>query len=339
MRIGIDLMGGDNSPELLFEAVLLSAEQHPPTHTFVLLATQQIIDTLHVQLISSLANKNTARIEFHFVDSVIAMDEEPLSAVRVKKTASVNMGMRMLKKHHLDAFISSGNTGALIAAATLLLPMLPGISRAALLAILPTKKKPLAIIDIGGNLYCKAQNLIQFAQMAAAYQRCREGIRCPKIGLLNIGVESKKGTKEVRQAYRLLQELGERKEEQEGHAMEFVGNFEAREIFEGHIDVLVTDGFTGNILLKTTEGAASFMGDQFKSLAKEPSTKVSTKSAIEKLLKKFDYSEYPGAIVCGVEGIVIKCHGNATSRALYHSIEGAISLVERGLIKKIKASI
>ncbi len=332
-------MGGDNSPELLFEAVLLAVEQYPPTHTFILLATQQVVDNLHVQFIACLAVKSTARIEFHTVDDVITMSDEPLSAVRVKKSASVNVGMRMLKKHHLDAFISSGNTGAIIAAATLLLPMLPGITRPALLATLPTKKKPIAIIDIGGNLYCKANNLVQFAQMAAVYQRCRDGVLCPKIGLLNIGVESKKGTKELRQAYQLLQELSMRKVGQEGFSMKFIGNIEAREIFDGKVDVLVTDGFTGNILLKTTEGAAAFIIDQLETTVKNRSSKIFVNGEKEKLLKKFDYSEYPGAILCGVDGLVIKCHGNATPRALYHSIIGAIGLVERGLVKKIKASL
>jgi len=332
-------MGGDNPPELLFEAVLLAVEQHSPTHTFVLLATQQVVDILHLQYMDRLAVKTTARIEFHIVDDVITMADDPLSAVRVKKSASVNVGMRMLKKHHLDAFISSGNTGALIAAATLLLPMLPGISRPALLATLPTKKKPVAIIDIGGNLYCKAINLVQFAQMAAVYQRCREGVNCPKIGLLNIGVESRKGTKELRQAYQMLQDLSLRKEVQDGCAMKFIGNIEAREIFDGRVDVLVTDGFTGNILLKTSEGAAAFVVDQFEAAVKNASPKILVNGEKKDLLKKFDYSEYPGAIVCGVDGLVIKCHGNATPCSLYHSIMGAIGLAERGLVRKIKASL
>lgn len=336
MRIGVDLMGGDNPPEILFDAVLLCAEQLAPSHTFTLLATQQVVVALHLLHYAQLADKNTARIEFHIVENYIAMDEEPLTAIRIKKSASVLVGMRMLKKHHLDAFISSGNTGALISAATLLLPMLPGVNRPALLATLPTKKKPVAIIDVGGNLYCKSSHLVQFAQMAAAFQHCRESISCPKIGLLNIGTESKKGTKEVRQAYQLLQELSRRKEGYEGSTMQFMGNVEAREIFDGRIDVLVTDGFTGNILLKATEGAAEFIIDQFKPLFKN-SSKVQRKENLANIFKKFDYSEYPGAIVCGVDGLVIKCHGNSSSGALYMSMMDAVSLVERGLVKKIKA--
>lgn len=343
MRIGIDLMGGDNSPTLLFEAVFLAAQQQVPSLTFILFATQPVIDDLQVRYALLMSSLVISRIEFCSVTEVIAMDDDPLPAVRSKKGASLIVGMRMLKKRLIDAFLSNGNTGALIAAAALLLPKLLGMNRPALLALLPTRKNNVAIIDIGGNLYCKAHHLVQFAQIGAIYLRCSEGIATPTVGLLNIGIESKKGTKELRQAYQTLQEMSSQAVLQgKEPSFHFAGNVEGREVFDGDIDLLVADGFTGNVLLKTAEGVAGFMLDSLKEIRDKSTSQSKLKShidgehAIDELMTKFDTQEYPGAIICGVDGIVIKCHGNASPEAIYNSIIGTIALIEKDLIGQIK---
>lgn len=324
LRIGIDLMGGDTSPDNLFDAVLQAINVYDASFTFVVLATPDIIERVKEKILpESPAPQSRAHVEFYSAPDVISMCDEPLVSVRRKKGASLVIGMRLLKKRRIDALISAGNTGALLVAATLSLPLLPGIKRPALLATLPTETGQVAVVDVGGNVSCKAHHLIQFAHMGAAYQRC-QGIDHPRVGLLNIGVESQKGTQELRRAYQILADTPE-------EGLQFAGNIEAREVLQGHVDVLVTDGFSGNVLLKSIEGASAFI---LQVLAGRKSEGV--QECLKELQAHFSTEEYPGAILCGVEGVVVKCHGNATARAFYQGIQGAIALVRRKLIDQMK---
>lgn len=328
MRIGIDLMGSDTPPSELFQAILQARQQLPASLTFLVVATQAEISAL-----SAIITPNTT-ISFYPADEVITMEDQPLSAIRCKKKASLTIGINLLANREIDAFISAGNTGALIAAAALKLPMLPGIKRPALLATLPTQSGSVAVVDVGGNVHCLTRHLVQFAHLGAAYQSCRQGIKLPKVGLLNIGVESKKGSRELQQAYRNLGAPN-------SADYCFVGNVEGREVFDGKVDVLVTDGFTGNVLLKTSEGAASFALRQIEDALREADLDVpqSVKEVLGQLRSRLDYAEYPGAIVCGVEGIVIKCHGNATSRGMLQAICEACTLLEKQLIDQLKTRL
>lgn len=183
---------------------------------------------------------------------------------------------------------------------------------------------------MGGNVSYKAHHLVQFAQLGVAYQRCTRQMSHPRVGLLNIGVESKKGTSEVRQAYELLQALG-----REGK-ITFIGNVEGKEVFQGGADVLVTDGFTGNVLLKTSEGAASFI---LQELRKTLEKMIPQEQAFvwHSFAHQFDLEEYNGAVVCGVDRVVIKCHGHSSPRGLFQGVKKAIELVEQRFIEKIKA--
>lgn len=298
MRIGIDLMGGDSPPEHLFEAVVRAAKTLGSAVKLFPIATPPIIQ--------SLAPKAPPSITFCSAADVITMEDSPLAVVRKKKEASLLVGIRLLKDKKIDAFISCGNTGALIAAASLYLSRLPGIKTTALLAVLPTEKNPLAVLDVGGNLSNSSTHLFELALMGAAYQRRVLRKEKPHVGLLNIGIESKKGTIAHREAYEML-----KKET----SFEFVGNIEAREVFKGGLDVLVTDGFTGNILLKTSEGVGAFIFEALKSTfgGQMP-------ESIVQMQKRFNYEEYPGALVYGIDGIVIKAHGNASALSLYQSI-------------------
>lgn len=259
-----------------------------------------------------------SQVAFHEVDEFIAMDDNPLLSVRQKKNSSLVVAMRLLKQKKLDAFVSAGNTGALIAAAALFMPMLPNVKRPALLAVLPTLGGPLTVIDVGGNVTSKASHLVQFAKLGASHH-CRITKQAnARVGLLNIGVESKKGTAELRRAYAALKsdfEAGL------SPGIDFVGNVEARDVFGGSLDVLVTDGFTGNVLLKTSEGVSSFIFDYIRQHSPEP-----LKESANALQSIFNHAEYPGAIVCGIKGIVVKCHGSATDISLFNAIQGATNL-------------
>lgn len=306
-------MGSDSSPQILYQGALEAIEKLPE-HATLLVFSTQTFSPAH------------PRISFHIVSDFISMEDDPLSSIRLKKESSLVQGIRLLKEQKLDGFVSAGNTGALVAMSSLTLPLLPGIERPALLAVLPTKKGPFAMVDVGGTHSVKSKHLVQYAIMGAAFQRCLLGIEKPVIGLLNIGVESKKGTPEIREVYMALQELSQNP----ASKMLFAGNVEGREVFDGKIDVLVTDGFTGNIMLKTTEGVSKLIFEYLVATAPE------LKDNLEVLERHFSYEEYPGAIVCGIDAVVMKCHGDASSKAMTNSILGTALLVENQLTTKIR---
>lgn len=321
-------MGGDSSPILLFDAVLQAAQSLGAQITWVVFATQSIVDEISQSASSSLISS----IEFHIAQEVITMDDEPIGAIRRKKNSSLVIGMRLLRKKGLDAFVSAANTGALIAYATLFLPHIAEIKRPALLAVLPTLKGSVAVVDVGGNVSSKSHHLVQFAQMGAAYIRCCHGIPIPTIGLLNIGVESKKGTSNVKLAYQALQELVYPKS-----LFHFIGNIEGREVFQGKVDVLVTDGFSGNIFLKTSEGVSSFIIDLLKQNLSVHSEALS--SAAKMLNQRLNYEESQGAILCGIDRLVIKCHGSTSTNGMYNALVGAVSLVKNQFITQFKEQL
>lgn len=320
-------MGGDSPPHVLFEAVIQYITQMGDAASLMVFATHEVIEGLRTNHAHAVRAVN-----FVTCSQVIGMDENPISAVREKGNSSLVQGIDSLKEGLVDAFVSPGNTGALIVASKLKLQMLPSIRRPALLATLPTKKGTVSVVDVGGNVACKAQHLLQFALMGAAFQRCAHDNPTPRVGLLNIGVESLKGTPELRKAYQELQQI------QEKHSINFVGNIEARELFKGEVDVLVTDGFSGNVLLKTAEGVSEFI---FESLHHRFRGQFSEEMhhQLNSFQRHFDYAEYPGALVCGVDGVVIKCHGSSSVLSLLNGIMGASTLYEKEFLKKLKEEL
>ena len=323
-RIGVDLLGCDTPGEKLLEALVQHeySGEHPPKLT--LFATQEIFDFLLIP-----DDINTC-----VVAESIEMDEEPLSAIRKKKDSSIAKGIEQIKSYDLDAFISAGNTGALFASAKLKLDLLPGIDRPGLIALIPTKEGPVAVIDVGANVSVKTENYLEFALMGIAYQKSR-GIKHPIVGLLNIGEEEIKGTPEVRKAYEILRSLNE---DAPLNQPTFIGNVEGKDVFHGNIDVLITDGFTGNVFLKTAEGIAGFVLDQIQNLGPIEAL-PGLKSIITTLRHRLHYAEYPGALLCGVDGIVMKCHGTSGAEAFITSITGASHLVKNFLLEKIKQEL
>lgn len=321
-RIGIDVMGCDTPPQKLIEAISKASFEgkHPPI--LMLFATKEA-----VQLSSP-----SEGIEFEIVSEVIEMDDDPLSAVRRKKESSMAVAIQKLKNFELDAVISAGNTGALLTLSKLQLQTLPGIDRPALITLIPTKLEPIAVIDIGANVQVKPENLFQFAKMGIAFQKAR-GISHPTVGLLNIGEEKQKGTPELREAYQLLQSLNTTLSNPV-----FLGNIEGRDVFRGKIDVLVTDGFTGNVFLKTSEGIAGFVMEEMSKLGPIESL-PGVRSIFNALRQRLHYAEYPGALLCGVEGIVMKCHGESPPESFISSIKSASRLVEHFFIETLKREL
>lgn len=335
MRIGIDLMGGDSSPEILFEAVLQVAEHLTLSDSLVVYLTHAVEkELLGAGLVETSFVEGAARIDLHVVRESIAMDDEPLSAIRLKRESSLVVGIRQIGERKIDAFVTAGNTGALIACAAITLPRLDGIERSSLLALLPTQNNPVAIVDVGGTVSCTSEQLVQYAHIGAACQRCSLGIDVPTVGLLNIGEESKKGTAVVREAYEYLQ----KESEQPKPKIKFLGNIEGREVFQGKVDVLVTDGFTGNVLLKTSEGVSSFIFNYLQETLQDSSS-TELHQVLDDMQRHFSYDEYPGALVCGVDGVLVKCHGTATKKAMVQSIQGAMNLVEHDLLRKMKEEL
>lgn len=312
-RIGIDLMGSDAFPEDLFQGLSLFIQKNTSFHP-VIFATSAILKKL------------SCPFETVEADNFINMSDDPIEAIQNKPRSSLCLGLQELSLKKLDAFISAGNTGALLVGSKTILKTLPGIDRPALLTLLPTKKEEVAVLDIGANTSSKPKHLLQFAAMGIAYQKSR-GVEHPQVGLLNIGKEASKGTLQLQEAYHQLETLN--------HSQQiFVGNVEGREVFEGGIQVLVTDGFSGNIFLKTAEGVASFILSEL-----EKNLSDDLKNVLKNLRYRLHYTEYPGAILCGVNGIVVKCHGEAHPEAFINGIKGAILLVEHNFLTTLKTQL
>lgn len=337
MRVAIDLMGSDQAPQVLFLAILEAVKRLAPDDVLLAITLPEVIEELSSThpLLSSDSNRGSARVEFVSANSVVKTDEDPLFATRRKKDSSMAKGIALLKEGDADAFVTTGNTGALIAQATISLPLLPGITRPALLATIPTKESAVSILDVGANIHCKWENLLQFARMGIAYQQCCCDVEIPRVGFLNIGSEALKGTAPIRRAYQELEESASKHKEE---AFTFCGNVESHDVFRGEVDVLVTDGFTGNIFIKTSEGISTFIFDKLlKDLGPSPSKSLA--QSLKNLAMDLDYAEYPGAILCGIEGVVVKCHGYSSQKAILSGILGACHAVRQGLVKKIKRSL
>ena len=305
--IGLDLMGSDEDSNVVLTSLLPILKSLEHSAHFTLFGEEKNIELF----------RSIPFISYQIASELISMDEKPLWAARRKKKSSMHLGIQALKNKEIQAFISMGSTGALMATARLYLKTLPSITRPALLTFLPTKNKEMVLLDVGASSISKGSHLVEFAAMGIAYQKTR-GIKNPTVGLLNIGTEAIKGPPELQKAYQTLSKS----------YPFFYGNIEGRDAFEGLVNVLVTDGFTGNIFLKTSEGIARFILDTLKE-----------HNSLKALSNRLDYSEYPGALLCGVDGIVIKCHGTAKAPSFHHSLINAISLLEQNFLTTLKEEL
>lgn len=318
MKILIDAMSGDNAPLEILKGVELAANEFKDVE-LVLVGDENTISDIAVK-----NEINISGIKIIPAASVITMEDSPLAVVRDKRDSSMSVGFKALSKGEVDAFVSAGNTGALVTGATIIVRRIPGINRAAIASILPLAK-PVLLMDSGANLTVSSDNICQFAFMGAKYMEKIYGIDRPKIGQLNNGTEYNKGNALQIESYQLLQDSG----------LNFVGNVESKEVPFGVCDVLVTDGFTGNIFLKSVEGMGKFLMGTLKDvLTTNLITKVSTltmKDKIKDMKRRFDASEHGGAPLLGVSKPVIKAHGSSDAKAIKNAVRQAIFFVETGI--------
>jgi phosphate acyltransferase len=324
MKIAIDAMGGDHAPK---EVVLgaMKAIQH--------------FSNLHITLVGNEANINSyltnkERIEIIHTEEVILGTDEPVRAVRRKKNASLVLATQLVADGKADACISAGNTGALMAAGLFIVGRIEGIERPALTPTLPTVGgEGFLLLDVGANVEAKPDHLLQYAIMGSIYSEKVRGIINPRVGLLNIGTEEKKGTDLTKQSFELLKTA----------PINFIGNVEARDLLEGVADVVVTDGFTGNMVLKTIEGTALSVFKMLKgALTSSLKSKVAAavlKPDLVQLKNKMDYSEYGGAGLFGLKAPVIKAHGSSDAQAFFSAIRQANLMVDQDVTPLIKQAI
>ena len=320
MKIILDVMGGDNSPETFVEGAVNAVKEFGCEITLV---------GDEIQILSAFADNGYSMDNIEIVDApvFITMEDNAMSVVREKKDSSMNIGLKLLADGQGDAFVSSGNTGALLAGATFIVRRIRGL-RAAIGTILPLAK-PTLLVDSGANINVTPENLEQFAKMGSIYMERLHGIKNPTVALINNGVEETKGTDLLRETYQKLLDSD----------VNFIGNIEGKDIPFGKADVIVTDGFTGNVVLKLTEGFGKFMIEQMKELfMQNPMTKASAlmlKSSLKSFKKKFDASEYGGAPLLGISKPVIKAHGSSDAKAVKNAIKQAIYYANTGIIIEI----
>ncbi len=319
MRIGLDAMGGDKAPESTIAGAVAAVKKYG--YHVTLIGRESQIRTILQKFRYPIQN-----IDVVDAQEVIEMHEPAALSVRKKRDSSIVRGMELLKERVFDAFVSAGNTGAVVCAATLSLRLLPGVDRPGIAVILPTLDKPCMVIDVGANIDPKPLHLLQYGIMGDAYSKHILNKTNPTVGLLNIGEESTKGTDFIKETHIMLSES----------KLNFIGNIEPKEVYEGGADVVLCDGFVGNVLLKVTEGFADAASKLLRRELKRSSiiTKIGaflTLPAFNIMKKKIDASEYGGAPLMGVDGSVIIAHGASDEKAIKNAICAAADNVEHNV--------
>ena len=316
MRILVDAMSGDHAPLEILKGASLAAKEYKE-HTILLVGDQNVIS--HIAVTNEI---DIAGIEIIHADTVINMEDNPICVVRDKKNSSMSVGLKTLAHGEVDAFVSAGNTGALITGATIIVKRILGINRPAIASVIPLGNLIL-LMDSGANLTVTSDNICQFAFMGAKYMEKIYGLDRPRVGQLNNGAEYNKGNALQVESYQLLSESG----------LNFVGNVEGKEIPFDVCDVIVADGYTGNIFLKTVEGMGKFLLKTLKELLMSNiATKLSALTMDTKELKqRFDASEHGGAPLLGISKPVIKAHGSSDANAIKNAVRQAISFIESGV--------
>lgn len=327
-KIAVDAMGGDYAPDAIVAGSVMAVNKISDIDLVLLGDEAKIKASLEQH------TYDASRIEIHHTTEVITNEDSPVMAIRRKKDSSLVVGMRMVKEQKVSGIVSAGNTGAILAGGTFVVGRIKGIERPALAPLIPTKNGHSVLLDVGANADCKPQYLAQFAQMGYIYAQNALGIENPKVGLVNIGTEAGKGNMLTKETYSLLEEM---------EHINFIGNVEARDLTDGQADVLVCDGFTGNVVLKNMEGMGSFI---LKAIKDEIMTKTRYKMGgllikpmIGALKKKFSSQEVGGVAMLGVNGLVVKAHGNSNDVAIFNAIRQAKQFVKAEVSKTIQDSI
>ena len=320
-------MGGDFAPKAPIAGALLALQELDETHVVQLVGQTAVIESQLKDLLSgefSSASRVRKRVQIVEAPDVIEMSEKPTAGLRKKPNSSMVVGIRMQVEETSDAFVSAGNTGAQMASSAMLLKLQPGLTRPAIATVFPTARNPVIVLDSGANVDCSTSELLQFAWLGAVYAECIFGRSNPSIGLLSIGEEPEKGNAVVKEANALFQKAG----------FNFHGNLEGRDLpagasDRGPFDVVICDGFVGNVVLKFYEAVAPMI---VRLLSEHPGINPED---VRSALKGFDSSEYGGAPLLGVRGVSIICHGNSSPRAIKNAIKVAVRAVETGMNDQI----
>lgn len=328
ITLAIDAMGGDHGPHVTVPAALEVLKQDSEINIVLV----GLSDAIEAEL-RSLGAAAGSRLHIHHASEVVAMDESPQSALKNKKDSSMRVAINLVKSGQAHACVSAGNTGALMATARFVLKTLPGIDRPAIASALPSQNGQTYMMDLGANADCTAEHLLQFAIMGAMLVSCIEHKENPSVGLLNIGSEDIKGNEVVKQAAELLR----------ASHLNFYGNVEGDDIYKGTTDLVVCDGFVGNIALKTSEGLAHMMGGfltvEFKRNLLTKLAAVIAMPVLKAFKRRLDPRRYNGASFLGLRGVVVKSHGGADSFAFMHAIHTAIEEARSGVLRRISAQL
>jgi glycerol-3-phosphate acyltransferase PlsX len=319
MRVGLDVMGGDNAPDAILQGAIDSLDRLEPTDTVVLVGEREVIE----QTLSD-RGVDDDRVTVVPATEVIAMDESPVEAVRGKRDSSLVVLARMASRkaeQPLDAMISAGNTGACVTAAQMHIRRLPGVHRPGVAVTMPTFGGPVVLIDVGANLEPKPHHLAQYGVMGEVYAKLAFGIKQPRVALMNVGGEEQKGTAFMKKVRDLLRAEG---------TLDFIGYIEGRTVFDGEADVVITDGIVGNVTLKLAEGLSAGI---FKAIAREvfekdPELAVRLEPVVKGIYAKHDYHEYGGAPLLGVNGVCMISHGSSVARTITNAILRSKQFVE-----------
>lgn len=326
MRVAVDGMGGDNAPVIEVEGAVAAAREFGIAVTLV--GNSDILQ-------QELAKHNCSGLNISVVHAseVVGMHDSASDAIRRKKDSSIRIAFDLVKKGMVDAVVSAGNSGATMAAGMFLLGRLKGIDRPAIATIFPNLRGRTLILDVGGNVDCKPQNLVQFAVMGEVYAKYFMGIERPRVGLLSNGEEESKGNELTRESHALLHAL------LRGTPFNYLGYVEGRDVFSGSVDVVVCDGFVGNVVLKVSEGLVETVGKMLKDEIKQSFLSMAgylfVRRAFKNFRKKVDYSEYGGAPLLGINGVGMICHGGSSAKAIKNAIRFAHDYAQKGVNKKM----
>jgi len=328
MLIALDAMGGDYAPTETVKGALLAVRE-----TDVEVALVGLPDVLETELARQGHSGSPTSVRVVPASEVVGMHEPAAQAVRQKRHSSINEALRLVKEGEASAVVSAGNTGAVVASALLVLGRLGGIKRPALGAYFPTGRYGVLALDVGANADCKPSYLVQFAHMGSIYMERVYGVKRPRVGLLSIGEEEGKGNALTREVYDRLQHS----------PLNFVGNVEGKEIMNGEVEVVVSDGFTGNVAIKMGEGMAEFM---FRELKKAVSERLRYRlgailmlDALRGMRRRLDYAEYGGVPLLGVNGVVVICHGRSHAQAIKNAIRTAKEAAASGVLEAMQADL
>lgn len=326
MKIAIDAMGGDFAPNEIVKGALQAAQTYQDTEIILVGQPERIADALS-------GSEQPKNVSIQPASEIISMEEHPANAVRKKKDSSIVVATQMVKKGEADAVVSAGSTGAQMAAALLGLGRIKGIERPAIVTVMPTLEGGKLILDVGANPDAKPEHLVQYAMMGSIYADKILGLKNPRVALLNIGSEETKGNELAQKTYPLLKQI----------PIHFTGNIEGRDVPFGRADVIVCEGFVGNVLLKTSEGLAGALFQLIKEKITSTTVRklgaLAIKPGLKEIAQMMDYAEYGGAPLLGVNGISVICHGSSKQKAIFNAVRVARECVDSHFIEDIHTEL